>query len=279
MRTHYKIEPDIGSYYVVQREGLLAMCDFIGFSNFIMNTDFSEHSNFVVTVLGILRSYEKETFNLILKENPSLREKLGEEWVDKFQLKTVLVSDTFIIYPELKCESLVQFEVTLQVISILISMLYRYILEEWGVFLRGVITYGEYGTIAEYPLIYGKGLIEAYYFEKMQDWSGIILIPSICKVIEKSLLLKYDYIPYKDLPLKNNEYAKEYLSECEKASMDPYVLNWVKYTVSDEQIINEEFWSKVIQKIKNTLQRSEKKAASDKIINTKKFYDYVRNQE
>jgi hypothetical protein len=272
----FRIEPGIENVsFCVKREDILAVCDILGFGNFIMGTGFREYSDFVVSVLGALKGYEKEEFNRILQDNPSLRNKLGDEWIEGFGFRTLLVSDTLVFYPKVGCVTSQQFEITLQVLSILLSMLYVFILKKWGLFLRGVVAYGEYVTIQEYPLIWGKGLIEAYRYEKMQNWSGVLLIPSICKVVEKSLLLKYEYVPYKDTPLKDSRDVEKFWSDCKEASMDPYALNWVKYAILEEPKIDEAFWTNILNEIDATLQGNEKDPAKLKVCNTRKFYYYV----
>ena len=273
----FRIEPSIESYPVgVRREDVLAVCDILGFGNYVMSTDFEEHSSFVATVLGFLKSCEKTAFDRILRGKSSLKEALGDEWIEKFGFTTLLVSDTIVLYPKVRYVTLKQLEITLQVLSIMLSMLYVYLLKDWAMLLRGVITYGEYGVIPEYPLIWGKGVIEAYRYEKMQNWSGVLLDPGICKVVERSLILNHDYIPYQDIPLKKNRDAERFWSECEEASMGPHALDWVKRTDADEQEIDEAFWG-IIKFIDDTLDGSEKLAAIEKVLNTRKFYYYVLN--
>ncbi|GAF90010.1 unnamed protein product [marine sediment metagenome] len=86
--------------------------------------------------------------------------------------------------------------------------------------IRGAVSHGEfYVYVNGSENIYlGKSLIEAYKWEREQDWAGAILSPS-CEqwLIKNNVMdraLKSEYIvPYR-VPLKNREY-KEY-----------YAVNW-----------------------------------------------------
>jgi len=84
--------------------------------------------------------------------------------------------------------------------------------------IRGAVSYGEFYVNDKENIYLGKSLIEAYEWEKEQDWAGAILSPS-CEqwLIRNNLMgpiLESEYIVPYHVPLKNKEH-KEY-----------YAVNW-----------------------------------------------------
>ena len=257
---------------------IFSMFDILGFGEYVTNNDSDKVYDDMMHVLGNLIIVDNMRYRDLLKGKENIFKAVSSDWVDNFKIGCKLISDTIILYPEIeKIESIDQYGFCLNIISVMTNVFYRDMLEKNELFMRGIIIDGEFAYTKDYSLILGKSIIEAYHYEKMQKWSGIIYHPRIIKVLMKNDSFKPDdIIKYNELPLKKNGTSKSYRHEIKKINAEPYVMDWVSKLIKKGNKLDEEFWLEHVDRIENMKVNKEKKdLAKEKIINTKNFYNYV----
>lgn len=174
-------------------------------------------------------------------------------------IKAISLSDTIFLYTE--NDSSISLDDIVKVSAILWLLLCTA-----GLPIRGAIARGESYCDYDQHYVYGKAVLEAHYYESIQDWAGIVLAPSCFKTIahknkiahlEKRRYLSMYHAPTKNgpiemyclrwmLPLDGFIEATEY-----RYRSDPWP-RWIR----DSFIMytrDGDFDEKVIRKIRNTL--------------------------
>ncbi len=279
MKQRYKDSLDGEEFDLVyHNDGLFAMCDLLGFSEYINNNETMEVYNTVINdLLGITKSVANVELGEILRQS-EFRDKFDDEWLEGLGFSYKIISDTFLIFPNKDHSTPTQHGFFFSVIQGLLEHIFSHILNlNKDFLLRGVLMNGDYAYTEDRGIIMGKGVIEAYRYEQMQNWSGI-LIHSFYDFLERANNYPSNSgIHYPNLPLKNNLTATKYRQENLRFGLEPYVINWVNSYRKNYGDISEDFWVKRIDRILE-LNIEHKQGAIDKILNTKKFYDYVVSQ-
>lgn len=264
MSIRFRTLPDKNEYEVEPKNGLLMMCDILGFSNLVMSSECIDLSEKIVNIIDSLKIGTKIEYNKMLTEHPTLLEKLPN-WSNKYELKYFLLSDTIIIYPNVDYEKTSnEYQISLNILTAVTKVLFNHLLTDLKLLIRGAIVDDEYCLVKEHPVIYGKAVIKAHQYEKCQNWGGIMLCPSISMNMKDSFVLDQSYKKYNEIPFK-----KSNLGECmelyDKHSVSIYVLKWVldKYKIE---------WDEVEESTKMIMENGQLQDALKKIENTKRFY-------
>jgi hypothetical protein len=139
-----------------------------------------------------------------------------------------IISDTIIIYinpivfrvsnPEMKTMN------TWMLLDIASYIFYKAL--EDNIFLRGVITYGEF-LVSDNPLCFiGKPIIEALFYERKQEWCGYFITDKAMEIINMSnhkpaVFYKYKIKFKKDVPSD----VKYQTIEKEHIVINPYMIS------------------------------------------------------
>lgn len=177
-------------------KGYVAYIDLLGFSELVKQEDF-------------MASFDKYTA-IIETELKS----------DITEFQYIIFSDSLIVNTESDAP-----EVFLSLIESLSHLNYRLLLE-MNLPLCGCVSFGDFSRAEKKgnAMIAGTPIVEAVEYEKKQDWIGIMLSPSVCKIHEKIRYLTYisrrrdvreiydnlswsQYIQrYNDIPFENGSY-------------------------------------------------------------------------
>ncbi len=262
-------------------DDLFFMCDILGFSDYVSQNEENEVYDFFMNQLMSLIILTNNMENDSALNSKIHKDKLGEEWIKSVKLNAKIISDTFIIYPIYKkIENKEQYEYLILLLCALSNTLYTFLLNlNNDIMLRGVIMEGNYAYTEEHNVILGKGIIEAYQIEKAQNWSGIIIHPKLHKKIRSSSLYNFHMtIDYMSLPLKDNITTLKYRNTLAKMGLSPCVINWVPGYETQFGPILDDFWYAKVDRVLNS-ESQDKKSAVEKILNTKKFYDFISTAE
>lgn len=138
--------------------GFIAFFDILGFSELIIEENFSD---------------KIETYRTIL--NDAIR-------VDASDLEYVFFSDSVIINSQSNEE-----EELLQII-VAISEISCRLLDELGLAICGCISYGTFTKLTDQEknvMITGKPILDAIHYEKEQNWAGVMVSPRVLKHFPK----------------------------------------------------------------------------------------------
>lgn len=240
------------------------MCDILGFSNLVNNSRCIDLSEKIVNIIDTLKIATEIEYNIILKRHPTLSNKIPN-WSEKYVLKYFILSDTIIIYPNVDYEkNSNEYQVSLDILASVTKVLFNHFLTDLNLLIRGAIVVDAYCLVEEHPMIYGKAVIKAHQHEKIQNWGGVLLSPSISKDLKNSFVLDQSFKEYDEIPFKNTN-LKEYIELYDIKSASIYVLNWVtnKYKIK---------WDEIEETTKNIMYDEQIQDALCKIKNTKKFY-------
>ena len=280
MKRRYRFEPEgTESNLIYHDRGLFAMCDLLGFSEYVLqNDDFEVYNTIIENILGDMMTVKQFDIDGAL-ESDGLRNKYGEEWFQNLSISYKIISDSFIIYPDIEeTENDEQSFVLSLILGNMLRIIYERIMKlNKDILLRGIIMKGKYAYFREYNVIMGKGIVEAYRYEKMQNWSGILIHHTVQELSSNIRYPPNFGVQYDKIPFKQNTFSYRYENELAKKGLKPYVLNWVDNYVAQNGTIEDNFWYDKIDRILN-LDGENKQSAIDKILNTKKFYDYVIEQ-
>lgn len=200
--------------------------------------------------------------------------KFKKNYARTFKINTFMFSDSIILYPDVIGTDLelFYFYERDQYIKTVISFMLVALLDIFchltfhGLMLRGVIGYGDV-LVQQNPPIYISKIIEnMMYLEKNQEWSGILLAPSVIEIIRKngiedeSLLIEYD------VPLKEKQ-KSSILELYNQILSQPYVLDWRATCTYNEE--------KLIEKAKDTNGHI-RQSVLDKIHNTTNFFNQIK---
>ena len=264
MSIIYKTKPGNNEYKVESKNGLLMMCDILGFTNLVNNSRCTDLSEKIVNIIDTLKIATEIECNIILKQHPTLPNKIPN-WSEKYVLKYFILSDTIIIYPHVDYEkNSNEYQVSLQILASITKALFNHFLTDLNLLIRGAIVADEYCLVEEPPMIYGKAVIKAHQHEKNQNWGGVLLSPSISKALKNSFVLEQSFKEYDEIPFKNTN-LKEFIELYDIKSASIYVLNWVmnEYKIK---------WDEIEETTKNIMYDEQIQDALNKIKNTKKFY-------
>ena len=271
MKRRYRDSKDGKEFDLIyHHSGLFAMCDLLGFSEYVKNNDSIEvYDTIIDSVLQAMKSIKDMKLGDILQES---------KWLKYFGFSYKIISDSFIFYPNKELETKQHIGYFLSLMQALLEKLFALFLNmDNDILLRGVLMYGDYAYTEKYSIIMGKGIIDAYRYEKMQDWAGILIHPTLTLLLKNHNYRPNIGIQYTDIPLKNNKISTKYRHELAKDSLQPYVINWVDAYRKAHGDLKEDFWYKKIDKVLE-FNGENKQSAINKILNTKKFYDYVVSQ-
>ncbi len=153
-------------------KGFFGFFDVLGYKSLMNNNSLDEMINIYK---NILREIDKTAITF---DGLDKKQELSIGKVESF-----MFSDTIVLYEKENIPS--TYYSTLIFKS---AFLLRYAFEE-GIPLRGAISFGDY--YIENNCFLGRPIIEAYNYEKNQEWSGAILCPS-AKVVYNDLKIKIE---------------------------------------------------------------------------------------
>lgn len=256
-------------YCVDQRNGPIMMCDILGFKNFVINSDMENLKQEMMELIDKYDSIENIDLGLALFGSHELvHDKLNKiKWPKDYALKTFLFSDTIFLYPKKEYKNL-PYWMEILVLAATSKAFFINMLTNHLFLIRGAITYDEYCIIDNQRMIFGKGVIEAYNLETMQNWGGILLSPKVTEKLQSLNMLNGPFVEYPDLPFNKNK-KKDFLKLCSNESCTPYVLNW---PMNVEKVD----WDSLYRKLDKIDDSAIRISAKCKIDNTKKFYEVMR---
>lgn len=270
------------SYKVVHRQSLLALFDLLGFSTFIENNPKCIVDKKMISIICHLKDIE-DNIDISKITNGAPFKNRNKECVNQLEFRYALVSDTFIIYPNIDFninKNLYEYQVTLKTLSAISAALFSSFLQEFNTLIRGSIVFNEYQIVKEIDALYGKAIIEAHTNESIQKWGGILPSANISTNKNNSNIMKSSYTDYCELYskiLKDTYNAEKYIKSIENKTQHKYVLNWIK--TYDKLYENAEpNWKLLKEEAKKIKNKNVKDSALKKIRNTKEFYDsYKKN--
>ena len=127
----------------------------------------------LIDILGFSRGVEKDTVKSFFSEyNQSIERIMSLQ--EFSSLKYLVFSDTILLYTQDDKKS--SFEMIVSACSILFVSLLKI-----GLPPRGAISYGKYNLqkTANGVILAGKPIIDAYNYEKKQNWIGIMISPEL----------------------------------------------------------------------------------------------------
>lgn len=170
MSISFRTEPDKNEYRVYLRNGLLMMCDILGFSNLVNNSNCADLSKTIINIIDTLKIATKVEYIKMLNEHPTLSKKIPN-WSETYELKHFVLSDTIIVYPNVDYDNKSnEYQVSLQLLATITKLLFNHFLTDLNLLIRGAIVDGEYCLVEGHPMIYGKAVIRAHQHEKNQNW-------------------------------------------------------------------------------------------------------------
>ena len=281
MKRTYRLKPDEIEFNLIYHDdGVFAMCDLLGFSEYVLqNDDFEVYDTIINKILGTMITVKFFDVNKAF-DYDTINKRYGEEWIENLSFSYKIISDSFIIYPNLEIkENTEQRIFIILLIGNMLRVIYSHILNlNKDILLRGVIMSGKYAHTNDYNVIMGKGIIDAYRYEKMQNWSGLLIHHKLHELLRDNDYQAQMGIPYEKMPFKKDVFSYGYNNELAKKGLNPYALNWVDSHIDAYKLIDESFWYDKIDTILSS-DGENKQSAVDKILNTKQFYDYVIEQK
>jgi len=258
-------------YCADQRNGPIMMCDILGFKNFVINTDMENLKQEMMQLLDKYDSVENLMLGLDLFESHKLvHDKLSKIPLPKdYALKTFLFSDTIFLYPKKEYKDL-PYWMEVLILAAVSKAFFINMLTNHHFLLRGSIASDEYCIIDNQRMIFGKGVIEAYNLESIQNWGGILLSPKVIEKLQPSDLSNPTYVEYSGLPFNKNK-KKDFLKLCSNESCVPYVLNW-------PMNIEKVDWDSLYRRLDKIDDNKIRISAKCKIDNTKIFFELMRSQ-
>lgn len=263
-------------FNIISRSGLLFMCDILGFKSIIEENCEVTVDMIIGDLIGHLEKSVKKMKLPSFQEHDTLKDKIKDKDIKNYKLKYALISDTFLIYPNVDHNiDDAMYYVSFQVLSVIAAALFNECLSKHNILIRGTIVDGKYRIFDEYNLIFGKAIIEAYEIEQMQKWGGVLLSPSVLKNIKTIHSYPKSYVEYDGEILKQGHIYNKYKIEREKYSKNNIALNWIKLGEALEMNIKPN-WTLLLENAEQIEELSIKKSVLEKITNTKMFYEYVR---
>ena len=262
-------------FKIISRSGLLFMCDILGFKSIIEENCEVTVDKIIGDLICFLERLVKTKLRSF-KEHDTLKDKIKDEDIKNYKLKYALISDTFLIYPNVDHNiDDAMYDVSFRVLSVIAAALFNECLSIHNILIRGTIVDGKYRILDEYNLIFGKAIIEAYEIEQMQKWGGVLLSPSVLKNIKTIHSYLNSYVEYDGEILKQGHIYNKYKIEREKYSKNNIALNWIKLG-EDLKMNNKPNWTLLYENAEQIKVRPIKESVIEKITNTKMFYEYVR---
>lgn len=256
-------------YTVDQRNGLFLMYDILGYKNYVKHQDGKDLKFKMIELLDEFKSIEKIDLGTNrYDDNMTVQNKLKKSGINKYLFKALMISDTIFLYPQIEyCEN--SFDNEVHIISSASKALFDNMLIKHNFLIRGSINYGEYNVIENEnkKIVCGKGYIESYELENLQNWGGILISPKIIEKLSNINILK-QFVEYRIMPINKNRY-KDYARIFD--SNHPYVLNW-------PSIIKEVDWKPLYQRLNYIDDPEVRESAKNKIDNSKEFYEIMRSK-
>jgi hypothetical protein len=279
----YKCEYEDGEnliFNVVPKEGLLFMCDILGFKNIIEENNEVTSDKIIVDLICFLEKLVKIQLPKF-KEHKTLKNKIKDDDIKNYKLNYALVSDTFLVYPNIDYNiDNAMYYVSFQLLTVIAAAIFNECLSKHNILIRGTIVDGKYRILDEYNIIYGKAITEAYEIEQMQQWGGVLLSPSVLRTIKTNLFIYNNYKEYSDFILKQGYIYNKYKLERDKHSKNSFALNWIKVGKDLDKDMNQYLkpnWSLLFKNAEQIEDSIIKESALLKIKNTRKFYEDVVN--
>jgi hypothetical protein len=279
----YKCEYEDGEnliFNVVPKEGLLFMCDILGFKNIIEENNEVTSDKIIVDLICFLEKLVKIQLPKF-KEHKTLKNKIKDDDIKNYKLNYALVSDTFLVYPNIDYNiDNAMYYVSFQLLTVIAAAIFNECLSKHNILIRGTIVDGKYRILDEYNIIYGKAITEAYEIEQMQQWGGVLLSPSVLRTIKTNLFIYNNYKEYSDFILKQGYIYNKYKLERDKHSKNSIALNWIKVGKDLDKDMNQYLkpnWSLLFKNAEQIEDSIIKESALLKIKNTRKFYEDVVN--
>lgn len=280
---HYKCEYEDGENLIINvipKEGLLFMCDILGFKSIIEENNEVTSDKIIVDLICLLEKLVKIKLPTF-KEHKTLKDKIKDEDIKNYKLNYALVSDTFLVYPNIdyNIDNAMYF-VSFLVLSFIAAAIFNECLFKHNILIRGAIVDGKYRRLDEYNVMYGKAITEAYEIEQMQQWGGVLLSPSVLKTIKTMPFISNNYKEHCDFILKQGHIYNKYKLERDKHSKNSLVLNWIKVGKNLDKEMNQYIEPNWLILFKNAEQIEDsliKESALLKIKNTRKFYEDIVN--
>jgi hypothetical protein len=163
---------------VKPRTGMIALCDILGFSNWICTTPVAQVANEFRNVVlhSLYYSMHKKDPESLDRVDFTVHEFVSATWF----------SDTLLLYTREDTpkadQALIQAVGWLTFFSIASKPTFL----ENPCKLRGAIAYGELFVDPERNLFFGKPIVDAYKLEQKQQWSGVALTESARKRLQDS---------------------------------------------------------------------------------------------
>lgn len=267
----YRSDVTNEGYTIDRRNGLFLMYDILGYKDYIKHQDRIDLELKMMEILDEFTSIEKIDVGINLYEdNKTVQNKIKNKGIKKYLIKALMISDTVFIYPKIEYDGK-PFDEEVLLISSVAKALFIHMLNEHHFLIRGSINHGEYSVIENEnhsnKIIIGKGYIESYELESLQNWGGILISPKIInKINNKNVLILFE--EYRIMPINKNRY-KYY--ERIFDSNHPYVLNW-------PAIIEEVDWKSLYQRLNYINDSEVRESAKNKIDNSKEFYEIMRSK-
>lgn len=260
-------------YTIDRRNGPFLMYDILGYKDYIKHQDRIDLELKMMEILDELKSIKDTDIGINLyDDNKAVQNKIKNSGIKKYLINALMISDTFFIYPIIEYDEK-SFDEQVLLISSAAKVLFTHMLNKHHLLIRGSINHGEYSVIKNEnenhsnEIIFGKGYIESYELESLQNWGGILISPKIInKINNKNILILFE--EYRIMPINKNRY-----NDYERIfdSNHPYVLNW-------PAIIEEVDWKPLYQRLNYIDDPEVRESAKNKIDNSKEFYEIMRSK-
>ena len=250
-------------------ERYLAVLDILGYKSLLLNNDLSEVQglldNIPVYVQGSLAEGKTISTN-------------GQVHYDvkNASINSIIISDTFIFW------TIDNSQVSLWGLIDCIYRLMQFCHNLPSLFLRGAIIYGEFihkptgyilmnnGAIMSHPMIYGKGLIQAYDIEKRQAIANCLIQN---EAIEKARESDPKAFEIEWSNLQSGHRIIHYEVPMKEGNLFPcWVINWVSQASNPTR-------EKLLDKFSLYNRNTDDPSIQLKIINTVRFYDFVKQSQ
>lgn len=255
---------------IIQHEMPFVFCDLLGATAKMKDFDIIDVYHDVYTHLE--RAKEKiQRFEIESEIISSSGVQVQKDYSKIFGIESFMFSDSIILYPRIvgtdfelfyfNNRDVYQKHVTSAMLVALLDIFCT--LTDEGLMLRGVMGYGDVLIQQDSPIYISKIIEEVIWLEKKQEWSGILMAPSILQIIKESGLLDDSWICEYAVPFKEDENAK-ILDYYNTTSTNPHVLDWRGICTYDEEKLKErakDSKGKIHESVQN------------KIQNTTKFYN------
>lgn len=234
---------------------LVAVCDFLGFSNLVKKTPQE-------TLINLDVNNFKSIFASSIRGYPSQPIAATSDQIFFGAVGYAIFSDTVLIYS--LSDDRYGYE---NVIRAAFTLLRKY-LRDPRYRIRIGISYGEFHAEPENHIYVGKALIEAYQLEKAQEWCGAAFTKSAEKIIRESGARGY----FTNYPVPKKP-PQSQIDNCHNLALsrteDHMVLNWTEGETGKDCAFK---MHGGLPRDYAGLSLSEQKRVEQKLMNTEKFH-------